>query len=67
LLQEFDLEIKGKKGCENIVANHLPHLVDEDVTLKEDEIRKEFLDEALMLVNERPWNLLIHLMIVSCI
>lgn len=55
LLQEFDIKIKDKMGCENLVATHLYRLVNENVTLKKSEIRKEFLDEALMLVKERPW------------
>jgi len=55
LLQEFDLVIQDKKGSENLVADHLSRLVNEEVTLKELEIRDEFLDELLLVVNERPW------------
>ena len=55
LLQEFDLVIQDKKGSENPVADHLSRLVNEEVTLKGLEIRDEFLDESLFMVNERPW------------
>ena len=55
LLQEFDLVIQDKKGSKNLVADHLSRLVNEEVTLKELEIRDEFLDESLFMVNERPW------------
>ena len=30
LLSEFDVEIKDKKGAENLVANHLSRLVNEE-------------------------------------
>jgi len=42
LLQEFDLVIRDKKGYENVVADHLSRLVNEEVTSKEVEIRDEF-------------------------
>ena len=47
--------IKDKKVLENLVADHLSRLVNEEVTLKELEIRDEFSNELLLVVNERPW------------
>jgi len=55
LLQEFDLVIKDKKGSENVVADHLSTLVNEEVALKEVEIKEEFPDDFLFLIAERPW------------
>ena len=55
LLQEFDLVIKDKKGSENVVADHLSRLVNDDVTSKEAEIRDKFPDESLFLILGRPW------------
>ena len=54
LLQEFNLVIKDKKGCENFVADHLSRLHNTEVT-SEEEIVEEFPDERLLLIQERPW------------
>jgi hypothetical protein len=56
LLQEFDIEIRDKKGFENVVADHLSRLVvdfNEDVV----PIAETFLDEQLMHISQisAPW------------
>ncbi|CAJ2652179.1 unnamed protein product [Trifolium pratense] len=55
LLQEFDNEIKDKKGVENVVADHLSRLANPEITKKEKSIVVEFPDEQLLTVTERPW------------
>ena len=53
LLQEFNLQIKDKKGVENVVANHLSRL-----TIAHDShsppINDEFPKESLLLVENAP-------------
>ena len=55
LLQEFDVEIKDKKGTENLVADHLSRLegARDDVPVND-----EFPDEKLLAIEEKkavPW------------
>ncbi|GJU89031.1 putative nucleotidyltransferase, ribonuclease H [Tanacetum coccineum] len=61
LLQGFDIEIKDKKGAENLAADHLSRLENPDLgTFTEEEITDEFPDEHLMILkaelnNDEPW------------
>ncbi|CAN6552289.1 unnamed protein product [Malus baccata var. baccata] len=53
LLQEFDLEIRDKKGSENVVADHLSRLVHEEEVVP---IPETFPDEQLMTIEvSMPW------------
>ncbi|CAN6716058.1 unnamed protein product [Malus baccata var. baccata] len=53
LLQEFDIEIRDKKGVENVVADHLSRMVHEEAS----PISETFPDEQLMSIqDQRPQN-----------
>ena len=55
LLQEFNLEIKDKKGIENLLANHLSRL---EGPSKEIQINDNFLDKQLLAIEDKepvPW------------
>ncbi|CAM8901295.1 unnamed protein product [Rhodiola kirilowii] len=53
LLQEFDVEIRDKKGIENTVADHLSRIVKEE---EEGHITESFLDEHLYAISTKvPW------------
>nr|CAN63263.1 hypothetical protein VITISV_040503 [Vitis vinifera] len=54
LLQEFDLQIRDKKGVENVVADHLSRLA---ITHNSHvlPINDDFLEESLMLLEKAPW------------
>lgn len=53
LLQEFYLEIKDKKDCENNVVDHLSILVNDEVTKHEAEVLDDFLNKRLLSIQER--------------
>ncbi|GJU15259.1 reverse transcriptase domain-containing protein [Tanacetum coccineum] len=54
LLQEFTIEIKDKKGTENLAADHPSRLENPNLeTLNEEAIRDSFPDEYLMAVQVR--------------
>ena len=56
LLQEFDLEIKDKKGCDNVIADYLSRV--ERSTAEEEKVilTENFPDEQLFKVSfQLPW------------
>ncbi|GJZ98520.1 reverse transcriptase domain-containing protein [Tanacetum coccineum] len=56
LLQEFDIEIKDKKGTENVAADHLSR-IDNNESSDDSEVDDNFPRETLMEINTRnePW------------
>ena len=55
LLQEFDLEIKDKKGTENLVVDHLSRV---EGTGDEVQVNDDFLNDQLLAIEDKravPW------------
>nr|KAJ0198124.1 hypothetical protein LSAT_V11C700385840 [Lactuca sativa] len=53
LLQEFDLEIRDKKGSKNVVANHLSRITNNDNSTEV--IQENFPDENILAVKTLQW------------
>nr|GEV16269.1 hypothetical protein [Tanacetum cinerariifolium] len=64
LPQEFDIEIRHKKGAENLVADHISQLENPDLAkLTKAEIRDLFPEEQLMTIlnkSNEPWYGVVH-------
>ena len=55
LLQEFDVLIRDKKGCENTVADHLYQMSPIEETEDKRPRKDEFADEHILPVIGIPW------------
>jgi hypothetical protein len=66
LLQEFDLEIKDKKGVENSIADHLSRL---QITNMEEQPINDFLrnDKLMTVRDSNPWYAnIVNYMVSKC-
>ena len=56
LLQEFDMKIKDKKGCDNVIADHLSRVERNKAEEEEAGLTENFLDEQLFQFSfQLPW------------
>nr|XP_025692648.1 uncharacterized protein LOC112794893 [Arachis hypogaea] len=55
LLQEFDIEVRDRKGTENLVADHLSRLPPETIQKASLPVNESFPDEHLMQIQQTPW------------
>ena len=56
LLHEFDMEIKDKKGCDNVTADHLSRIITTTIIEEEIEVVENFSDEQLFHLSfQSPW------------
>nr|XP_025640516.1 uncharacterized protein LOC112735163 [Arachis hypogaea] len=55
LLQEFDIEVRDRKGSENQVADHLSRVPQEANQDVPQQVNEKFPDEHLFHVQQAPW------------
>lgn len=54
LVQEFNIEIRDKKGFENVVANHLSRIITGNVN-DQVSLNESFPDKHLFSISQLPW------------
>ncbi|XP_072064779.1 uncharacterized protein [Arachis hypogaea] len=55
LLQEFDIEVRDRKGSENQVADHLSRVPQEAYQDRPQQVNENFPDEHLFQIQQAPW------------